>query len=83
MLERRVIARVLDDALACSQRQVQPSVSRIALLKALDDAQRMKIVIKSQTVMAQAIIQRTFPCMPERRMPDVMHQGKRLGEVDI
>jgi len=36
-----------------------------------------------QTVMAQAIIQRTFARMPERWMPNVMHQGKRLGQIDI
>ena len=83
MLLRHVIARVLDDALARPQRQVQPSVARIALLKTLDDAQRVKIVIEPQTVMAQAIIQRAFPCMPERWMPDVMDERKRLGKVDI
>ncbi len=43
----------------------------------------MQIVIEPQPMLPQAIIQRSLPCMPKRRMPDIMHQRQRLGQVHI
>ena len=83
MLRRAVVARVLDDAFARAQRQVQPAVARVALLEALDDAQRMQVVVEAQAVTLQAVVQRALAGVPERRMPDVVHQRQRLGQIDI
>jgi hypothetical protein len=56
---------------------------RISLLKVLNNSQRMQIVVEPQSMPLQAAIQRTFPCMPKRRVPDIMRQRKRLCEVTI
>jgi hypothetical protein len=74
---------MLDDAFAGTERKVQPAMARVALLKALDDPQCMKIVIKSHAVMPEALIQRTLAGMPERRMANVMYKGKRLSQINI
>ena len=81
MLLRAVIARMLDDPLAHAQRQVQPAMRRIALLKVLDDAQRMQVVVEAQPMPLQALIQRALARVAKRRMPDVVHQRQRLRQV--
>ena len=81
MLLRAVVARVLDDALAHAQRQVQPAMRRVPLLEVLHDAQRMKVVIEAQPMPLQAFVQRSLARVPKRRMPDVVHQRQRLRQV--
>ncbi len=83
MFLRRVIARVLDDAFAGTERKVQAAVASVALLKALDDAKRVQVVIEAQAVMAQALVQRAFSGMSEGRVADVVDQGKGLSEVYV
>ena len=56
---------------------------RISLFKVLDDSQGMEVVIEPQPISLQATIQRTLPCVSERRMPNIMHQRQCLGKIDI
>ena len=58
-------------------------MTRVPLFKVLNNSQRMQIVVEPQSMPLQAAIQRTFPCMPKRRVPDIMRQRKRLCEVTI
>jgi hypothetical protein len=78
-----VVTRVLDDALTGTEREVQAAMAGVALLKAVDDAERMEIMVKAQTVALQADIESTFAGMAKGRMPDVMHQRERLGEIHV
>jgi hypothetical protein len=80
---RVVVARVLHDALARGQGEVQAAVPGVALLKALHDAQRMQVVVKAQAVRLQAAVERALAGVAEGRMADVMHQRKGLGEIDV
>ena len=54
---------------------------RVALLKVLDNAQRMQIVVESQPMAFQAFIQSALAGMAERRMADIVNQRQRLGQV--
>ncbi len=79
----RVVARVLDDAFANAQCEVESSMGGVALLEVLDDAQRMHVVVEAPPVTAQAAIERTLSGMTEGRVADVVNQGQRFGEVFI
>ncbi len=43
----------------------------------------MQIVIESLAMLAHPFIQLFLARVPERRMPDVVHQRQRLGEIGI
>ena len=80
---RAVVAGVLDDALAHGEREVQAAMARVALLKALHDAQGVQVVVKAQAVGLQAAVQRALAGVAEWRMADVMHKGEGLSEIDV
>ena len=79
----RVIARVFHDAFAHGERQIQPAKGRIALFEPRHDAQRMQIVVKAQSMCAQALVQRALAGMAKGRMPDVVRQAQRFGQLRI
>jgi len=56
---------------------------RVASLEALNDAESVEIVIKTQAIALKAIIQRAFAGMAKRRMTNVVDEGQRLREIDI
>ena len=78
-----VIARVLHDALAHGERKIQPAKRRIALLEPRDDAQRVQVVVEAEAVRPQGAVERLFAGMAEGRMPDVVRQRQRLGQLRI
>ena len=81
MLLRRVVVRVLHDPFPHRERQVQPAKLQMPILEMLHDAQRVQIVIEAQPMPLERLIEGPFPGMPKRRMPDVMRQRQRLGQV--
>ena len=83
MLGGAVIVRVLDDALADFEGQVQAAKLRVAQLHLLDRAQRLQVVVEELAMLAHQQVERALAGVPERRMPDVVHQRQRLGQVDI
>src|SRR5262245_50971888 len=83
MLVRRVITRVLDDALADLERQVQAGKGRISLFELLHNAQRVKIVIKRKPVFAHLVVKRLLPGVTEGWMPDVVDERERFHELGI
>jgi hypothetical protein len=58
-------------------------VAGVALLKAIDDPESVQVVVEAQTVALHAAIERTFAGVTERWMTDIMHQGQRLGQIDV
>jgi hypothetical protein len=58
-------------------------VPGVTLLKALHDAERMKVMVKAQAVALQADIECTLTGVAKGRMADVMHERERLGEVYV
>src|SRR5580704_4722101 len=83
MFLRVIIARVLDDALAHFESQVEPAKSRITLLEILHDAQRVQVMVEEKAMSAHGSIERFFPSMPKRRMAEIMHQSKSFGQVNV
>ncbi len=63
--------------------RLSPGEIQVALFELLDDAQRLQIVIETVAVGAQKIVKLALAGVPERRMPDVMHQRERFGEIGV
>ncbi len=78
-----VVARVLHNPLADGQRQIQPAKGRIALLEPGDDAQRVQVVVEAEAVRAKGAVEGLLAGMAEGRMPEVVRQRKRLGQLRI
>src|SRR5271169_3342493 len=82
MLGGDVVVRVLDDALAHLEGQVEAAEFGVAQFEVLDDAERLQIVVEELTMLAHQRIQRALTRVSKRRMPDVMHQRQGLDEID-
>src|ERR1700683_4254585 len=78
-----VVARVLDDAFAHYEREIQAAKSGIALLEIFHNAQGVQVVIEKQTVGAHGGIQRLFARVAEWRMAEIMHERERFGEIHV
>jgi hypothetical protein len=74
---------MLDDALARAEREVEAAMPCVALLKTLDDAEGVQIVVEAQTVSLQAAIKSALTGVTKGRMSDVVYQRQGLGEVDV
>ena len=83
MLVGIVIVRMLDDAFADLEGEIQAGEIDIALLEALDDAQGVQIVVEAHAMASHHRVQRDFARVSERRMTDVMHQRKSLDQIGI
>ncbi len=77
------IARMLDDALAHFEGQVQAGKAGVAALERFDDAQGVKIMIEAIAEAAHLAIQLVFTGMRKRRMADIVAQRESLGEFFI
>jgi hypothetical protein len=78
-----VVARVLDDALPNTQRQVESAMRGVPLLEVLDDSQGVEIVVEATPMPGKTAVQRTLAGMAKRRMADVVNQRKRLGQIFV
>ena len=76
-----VVVRVLDDALAHAESEVETAEAGVALLEVFDDAQGVEIVIKAQAVLAESVVEGALAGVAEGRVADVVDQRERLGEV--
>ena len=74
---------MLDDAFANGEGEVQAAVGGVALLKVLDDAQRVQIVVEAKVMALQAAIQCALAGVAEGRVADVVDQRERLREIFI
>ena len=75
--------RVLDDAFAYFEGQVQPAELRVAKLKVLDDPQCLKVVVEEVAVAMHGVIERALARVAEGRMPNVVHQRQRFDKIDV
>ncbi len=83
MLLGGVVARVLDDALANAEREVESAMRGVTLFEVLDDAQRMDVVVEAAAVTAETAVERALAGVSEGRMADVVNQSERLREIFI
>ena len=73
---------MLGDALQTLPGQIQPVVTRITVLQTVQNANGLVVVIESAE-RCHRNIQRLFARMAERRMPEIMCQRERFGQVFI
>ena len=73
---RGVIVRVLDDALADFEGEIQAGKIEIGTLKLFDDAKRLEIVIEARAVSAHQLVELLFAGMAEGWMADVMDESE-------
>src|SRR6202021_587157 len=78
-----VVARVLDDAFANFEGEIESAEGGVALLEIFDDAQSMKIVVEEEAVAAHGGVESFFSGVAEGRVADVVNQGEGFGEVDV
>jgi len=78
-----VIARVLDDAFADRERQVESAKGSIALFKPGDDAKSVEVVIEAQSVRLEGAVEGLFASVAEGRMADVMDQSQGFGKNGV
>src|SRR5205823_1518494 len=78
-----VIAGVFDDSLTHLEGQIQSPKSRVAKLEILHDPQGLQVVVERFTMSAHRRIQRLLACMSKGGMDDIVHQGKRLHQINI
>src|ERR1022692_526376 len=83
MFLRAVIARVLDDALAHFEGQVQATEGGVALLEVFHDAKSVQVMVEEKAVGAHGCIERLFAGVSERGMAEVVHQGQRFGKIHV
>ena len=60
--------------------QVQPVEARVAALQHRDDPQGLRVVVEAAAPLHQRV-QRHLAHMPERRVPEVVGQRHRLGQI--
>ena len=83
VLFRIVIVRVLDDAFAHLESQVQAAKGRVALLEIFDDAKGVQIVVEVESVLAHGRVERLLAGVAEGRMADVVNESQRFGEINV
>src|SRR5262249_37142775 len=75
-----VLPRVLDDALAHFEGQVQAGEIEVALLESLDDAQRMEVKVEPVAEWTHELVETALARVAEGRVADVVNKRERLGE---
>ena len=83
MLLGVIIVRVLDDALADFESQIQPAESGVTDFEVFHNAERVQVVIERKPVLAHGGVERFFSGVAERRMAEVVHQGERLHQIGV
>ena len=78
-----VVARVLDDAFADAEGEVEAAKGRVALLEPGDDAQGVEIVVEVEAVGLERAVERLFAGVAEGRMADVVDQRQGLGQFRV
>src|SRR6516164_3923156 len=75
--------RMFNDSLAHLEGQVQSAEFGVAKFEIFNNAKCLQVVVEELAVAAHCGVQCALPSVPKWRMPDVMHQRKRLDQVNI
>ncbi len=80
---RRIVKRLmLAQAFAHFERQIQPGKIRIRRLEQLDHPRALLVVVET-AMLAHAFRQHFLARVSERRMPEIVRERDRLGQVFI
>ncbi len=78
-----IVARVLDDAFADGEGEVEAAEGGRALFEPGDDAQGVEIVIEAEAVSVEGAVEGLFSGVAEGRMADVVGKGEGFGQLGI
>src|SRR5271165_1393141 len=78
-----VIMRVLDDAFAHFEGQIQAAKRGVAEFEVFDNPERVKIVVEGKALGAHGGVEGFFAGVAERWMADVVHEGQRFHQVGV
>ena len=78
-----IIARMFNDAFANLKREIQPTKIQIAMLKLLDDAKGLQIVIKATAVRGHQFVELAFAGVAKRRVPNIVYKSEGLGKLGV
>src|SRR5579863_10469800 len=79
----RIVARVLDDAFAHSEGEIEPPICSGTVFEPGDNAQCMQIVIELQAVRSERMVQCLLAGMPKGRVANIVRQRQSLCEIDV
>src|ERR1700689_391681 len=83
MLIGAVVTRVLDDALADAEGEIEAAVGGVALFEVLDDAEGVDVVVEAAAVTAEAGVKSTLAGVAEGGVADVVDEGEGFCEVFV
>ncbi len=83
MVSGGIVARVLHDAFADGERQVEAAKGGIALLEPGDDTQGVEIVVEGEAVSPKGAVESLFAGVAKGRMPDVVRQSQGFSKLRI
>ena len=78
-----VVAGMLDDTFAYLKGEVQTVEGEVAMLKLLDDAKGVEIVIESATVLFHELVELAFAGVTEGGMANIVNERESFGEIRI
>ena len=74
---------MFDDALANAEGEIQTAKGGVSLFKPGNDAQGVQVVVETQSLGAESVVERLFAGVPEWRMTDVMGQRQSFSELRV
>ena len=78
-----VVTRVLDDALADAEGEIEAAVGGVALLEVLADAEGVEVVVETEIVALKAVVEGALAGVAEGRVANVVDEGEGFGEVFV
>jgi hypothetical protein len=72
---------VFHDSFTDGERKIEAAMGGVALLKVLDNAQSVQIVVEAQAVLLEAAVEGALAGVTKGRMADVVDKGKGFGEI--
>lgn len=71
---------MLDDALAHCEGEIEAAKCGVALFEPSDDAEGVQVVIETEAVVAERLVESFFSGMTKGRMADVVSESESFGE---
>jgi len=83
MICRLVVVRMLDDAFADFESQIESAEGGVAQFEVFDDTERVQVVVEGKSMLTHGCVESLFSGVAEGRMADVVDQGQRLDQVAV
>ena len=75
--------RVLNDAFADGEGEIEAAIGGVALFKVSDDAQGVEVVVEAETVIGEFGVEGFFSGVAEGWVADVVNEGEGFSEIGV